>query len=207
MKNKGLRITLKVLQWTLFAIVAFLFIVSAYMLFSKLVLKKKVPTAFGYAFVSVEGWSMQNEDLPEDNLYKGDIIIIKKLNDDEYEIGMTVTFDDGGSLPTTHKIIKREGNLITTQGISTEGNTSEDNPIDVSQIIGAKVGVIRKLGNFIDFVKSPIGIITFILIGFLIIETPSLIEAISASIKEKKLKKASETLDTENNESQEEPKE
>lgn len=207
MNNKALKITLKVFQWTLFSIVAFLFIASAYMLFSKLVLKKKVPMIFGYSFVSVEGWSMQNEALPEDNLYKGDIVVIKKLADDEYKVGMTVTFDDGGNLPTTHKITKKDGNLITTQGISAEGNTSEDAPIDVSQIIGAKVGVIRKLGSFIDFVKSPMGIVIFILVGFLIIETPSIVSSIAMTINEKKLKKVGESPTTENNDNEEEPKE
>ena len=72
--------------------------------------------------------------------------------------------------PTTHKIVKIEGNTITTRGINEETNNTDDAPFDVSCIIGKVVTVWHGYGNIRNFVTNPMGIISILIIGFFIIE-------------------------------------
>ena len=120
---------------------------------------------FGFSFFEVESYSMYPE------LSKGNLVIVKEINSSEYEVGMTVTYiRENDNVPTTHKIVKIEGNIITTRGINEETNNTDDEPFDVSCIIGEVVCVWKSYGNVRDFVTNPLGIIIILLSGFFIIE-------------------------------------
>ena len=120
---------------------------------------------FGYSFFEVESYSMYPE------LSKGNLVIVKEIDHNEYEVGMTVTYiRENDNIPTTHKIVKIEGNIITTRGINEETNNTDDEPFDVSCIIGEVVCVWKSYGKIRDFVTNPLGIIIILLSGFFIIE-------------------------------------
>ena len=120
---------------------------------------------FGFSFFEVESYSMDPE------LSKGNLVIVKEINSSEYEVGMTVTYiRENDNVPTTHKIVKIEGNIITTRGINEETNNTDDEPFDASCIIGEVVCVWKSYGNVRDFVTNPLGIIIILLSGFFIIE-------------------------------------
>ncbi|MGM9898980.1 MAG: hypothetical protein ACI32E_00195 [Bacilli bacterium] len=142
----------------------------------KRAINKNEPTKmFGYYMFSVSSDSMYNEN-DKDSLTRGDLIFVKPLKDDEYEVGMVVTYlSDSSSMPVTHKIVKREGSIITTRGISVN-NTSDDDPFDVSQILGEVKGVWRGYEKFLNWTKSPFGIICIVGFLFLIFEGFNLIQ-------------------------------
>ena len=137
----------------------------AIFLISSLFSKTSYTKTFGFSFFEVKSYSMYPE------LTKGNLVVVKELDDDKYEVGMVVTYiRENEKTPTTHKIVKIEGNIITTRGINAETNNSDDEPFDVSCIIGEVVSVWKSYGRIRDFITNPLGIITILLCGFFIIE-------------------------------------
>lgn len=134
-------------------------------LISSLFSKTGYTKTFGYSFFEVKSYSMYPK------LDKGDLVVVKDLKDDNYEVGMIVTYiRENESTPTTHEIVKIEGNIITTRGINTETNNADDEPFDVSCIIGEVVYTFENYGNVRDFITNPLGIIIILLSGIFIIE-------------------------------------
>ena len=91
----------------------------------------------------------------EPTLLTTDLIVIEKTND--YQIDDIVVFQDGNQL-IVHRIVKIEGDQITTSGDANNG--ALDSPITISNIYGEVVSVIPYLGFVLKAIKSPIGIIT-----------------------------------------------
>ena len=146
-----------------FFVILFLFL-SVYLI-KRIIDKDQPTTVWGIAFFEVSTGSMEPE------IMIGDLIITKKIKDDQYQVGMIVTYlPPNAKTPVTHQIVKRDGNIITTRGINEETNNIDDEPFDVSCIIGKKIGIWHQYNRFANFIKSPFGIIVFVLGGFLIIE-------------------------------------
>lgn len=94
----------------------------------------------------------------EDNIHAGDyILIIKK---DDYQIGDVVTFG-GNGFYVTHRIIEKDGNMITTKG---DANSAKDEAIDKSNIVG-KVILNGGILNFI--INYKFGLVGFVLAIYL----------------------------------------
>lgn len=166
---KALSIIGKIIQWTFTVIIAIIFIFSLILFISKLTSKEKLPMSFGYAFLSIETGSM------EPTIMVDDVVIIHKVDSDDYQVGDVVAFwmTENDAIPTVHRIIERNGDVIKTKG---------DNPINdpdpehnINDIIGKEVITIPKLGKVVDFLRKPVGIITVFICGFILIEVPSLI--------------------------------
>lgn len=166
---KALSIIGKIIQWTFTVIIAIIFIFSLILFISKLTSKEKLPMSFGYAFLSIETGSM------EPTIMIDDVVIIHKVDSDDYQVGDVVAFwmTENDAIPTVHRIIERNGDVIKTKG---------DNPINdpdpehnINDIIGKEVITIPKLGKVVDFLRKPVGIITVFICGFILIEVPSLI--------------------------------
>jgi len=161
----------KILKFTYITIISIIILILGIFLLSSLFSKKDYPQVFGYSFFEVKSYSMYPE------LDKGDLVIVKKRDVSEYKVDMVVTYiTPNDKIPTTHKIVKIEGNIITTRGINTETNNSDDKPFEVDYIIGEVVGVFRNYNNVRDFVTNPIGIVVILLTGFLFIEGINFLE-------------------------------
>jgi len=124
---------------------------GAYSCNAKRLAGNTLPMPFGVGMATVLSGSMEPE------LSVGDVIVVKECK--EYKVGDVVVFQQGYSL-TVHKIIEKNGNVITTQGTA---NNTPDNPIDVSDVKGKVVFNIPNFGAVVDIIRSPI--VTFILIG------------------------------------------
>ena len=143
----------------LIAIISFLSIFLISSLFSKTSYTK----VFGYSFFEVKSYSMYPI------LDKGDLVVVKEH--DNYEVDMIITYlRDTDTIPTTHKIVKIDGNIITTRGINAETNNADDEPFDVSCVIGEVVYTWKSYGEIRSFITNPLGIICVLLFGFFIIE-------------------------------------
>ena len=181
--KKVVKIVLSVFQWIVIAILGIICFFSISMIVSKVTSNERIPKTFGYSMLRVITGSM----VPTIN--PNDVVVIKELEDDEYQVGMIVAFYDNptDSLPTLHRVIERNGNTIITQG-DAEVNTGKEE-MDVSEVLGAEVLTIRKFGKFVEYVQKPVGTLTIIVAGFLIIELPSFVKGIVGYIKESKKSK------------------
>ncbi len=178
--------TIKIIKYVYMGLISLIILILALFLLSSLFSKKGYSEVFGISLFEVQSYSMYPE------LDKGDLVVVKKRAADKYEVGMTVTYiRPGEKIPTTHKIVKIEGNIITTRGVNTETNNSDDIPFDVSYIIGEVVTVWRNFNQTREFVTSPIGIIVILLWGFLFIEGFKYLEEV---VREKRIKKLKEEL-------------
>ncbi len=131
--------------------------------YDKFVKKSKIPSVFGYSMLIVASPSMTGA------IEAGDAIIIK--NSDSYAVGDVITyFPEDESFSVTHRIVRMEGDKFYTKG---DANQSEDSdPVLMEQIVGKVAVKLDKVGYFIEWLKSPVGIIfaaTFIVLLILII--------------------------------------
>lgn len=124
---------------------------------------------FGYKPYIVLSDSMQ------DTFAVGDISVSKKVDPTTLEVGDIVTFTsidpaNSGEV-VTHKIREittYEGQpAFVTYGTTTDSNDSYPVPFD--HVIGEYVFRLPKMGYFFNFLKSPAGYVTVILIPFLIL--------------------------------------
>lgn len=81
----------------------------------------------------------------ENDIHIGDYILIYKKNN--YQIGDIVTYTKDG-YHVTHRIVKKNGNIITTKG---DANNTPDEEIKASSIIGKVIYHGGILNFLIDF--------------------------------------------------------
>lgn len=164
-ENKNLRGRVFSAIWRVMLILlaAVLAISACTLAYDKFVKKSKIPSVFGYSVLIVASPSMTGA------IEVGDAIIIKKS--DSYAVGDVITyFPADENFSVTHRIVRMEGDKFYTKG---DANQSEDpDPVLIDQIAGKVAVKLDKVGYFIEWLKSPIGIIfaaTFIVLLILII--------------------------------------
>lgn len=117
---------------------------------------------FGYQVFNVRTNSMVPRDPAKQKggFQAGDVIIIRKVREDEVKPGDIVTFHPNPKSSTylTHRVVKvveelngRQGPFMITQG---DANKSADSPTPVKQVVGKKVFTIPKLGYLLSFVRT-----------------------------------------------------
>lgn len=169
----------KIFKYIYIGIISLILLVLGIFLFSSLFGKEDYAKVFGYSFFEVKSYSMYPE------LNKGDLVIVKERDANKYKVDMVVTYKKPtDQIPTTHKIVKIEGNIITTRGINSETNNSDDPPFDVQYIIGEVVGVWKNYDSVREFITNPLGIISILLTGFLIVELINYLENPNKNNKE-----------------------
>lgn len=132
-------------------------ILGFYSLFQIKIQNKKYVNIFGMSIFSVMTGSM------EPTIKKDDIIfakITKEVNENDI-----IVFENSNEI-ITHRIIKIDGNSITTKG---DNNNSIDEPIENSQVIGKVVFTINDVGVwkkvFSDYrVLVPMGITVILVV-------------------------------------------
>ena len=164
-ENKNLRGRVFSAIWRVMLILlaAVLAISACTLAYDKFVKKSKIPSVFGYSVLIIASPSMTGA------IEAGDAIIIKKS--DSYAVGDVITyFPADENFSVTHRIVRMEGDKFYTKG---DANQSEDpDPVLIEQIAGKVAVKLDKVGYFIEWLKSPIGIIfaaTFIVLLILII--------------------------------------
>ena len=162
-KNPRGRVFSAIWRVILILLAAVLAITSGALAYDKFVKKSKIPSVFGYSMLIIASPSMTG------SIEAGDAIIIK--NSDSYAVGDVITyFPADESFSVTHRIVRMEGDKFYTKG---DANQSEDpDPVSIEQIAGKVAVKLDKVGYFIEWLKSPVGIIfaaTFIVLLILII--------------------------------------
>ena len=162
-KNPRGRVFSAIWRVMLILLAVILAISACTLAYDKFVKKSKIPSVFGYSVLIVASPSMTG------SIEAGDAIIIKKS--DSYAVGDVITyFPEDESFSVTHRIVRMEGDKFYTKG---DANQSEDSdPVLIEQIVGKVAVKLDKVVYFIEWLKSPVGIIfaaTFIVLLFLII--------------------------------------
>lgn len=162
-KNPRGRVFSAIWRVMLILLAVILAISACTLAYDKFVKKSKIPSVFGYSVLIVASPSMTGA------IEAGDAIIIK--NSDSYAVGDVITyFPEDESFSVTHRIVRMEGDKFYTKG---DANQSEDSdPVLMEQIVGKVAVKLDKVGYFIEWLKSPVGIIfaaTFIVLLILII--------------------------------------
>ena len=123
------------------------------------------PAVFGWSWAVVISGSMEPE------IQVNDLVIVHE--EESYKVGDVITYENGSSV-VTHRIVAE-----TEQGFTTKGdyNNAEDMyPVPVSSVVGRVVSVIPGVGTLIEYLRSPLGMTCMVLIGFLLIEIPYLLD-------------------------------
>lgn len=160
-ENKKRVILRTVVRFILFAIISLVIGTSFYKINAKKLMHDQMPMVFGYSSAVVLSGSM------EPTLSVDDLIIVKKFDDADYKVEDIIVFQSGNSC-TVHRIkaINEDGTL-TTQG---DANNAEDPPIEYKQIKGKVILSVPNVGKVVDFIKSPIVVIIFVVLVFLLVE-------------------------------------
>lgn len=162
-----MKVMIKVLRGVLTALLCVLLVLNIWMLVQQTVLKREAPQVLGYSQYIVTTGSM------EPSLSPGDLIFVKAQ--ETYELGDVVTFYDNGGATVTHRIMGKVSGQFITQGDA--NNTEDSELLPPEQIIGKLQMVLPGMGYFIDFLRSPVGIVILIFVGILLIKLPDWIGA------------------------------
>lgn len=128
---------------------------------------QEVPAVFGYAQLTVLSGSM------EPAFSAGDMLIIHR--EESYAVGDVISFRDEGGL-TTHRIVGQGPEGFTTKG---DFNNAEDSrPVSPDEIAGRVVLVIPFAGRVFLFLRTPLGLLSLLLLGLLLLFLPDLWERI-----------------------------
>lgn len=122
------------------------------------ILKKDMAPINGYIVLEVVSGSM------EPTLHIGDVIVVDtKVKD--YNKNDIITFYDSEGSFITHRIVSINDKEMITKG---DNNNTEDEPTDVSKIVGKYVLKIDKGQKILSSLKNPI-IMTLILVNGILI--------------------------------------
>lgn len=142
---------------------------NLYLGFNKVFCKDPICPFFGYTPLIVMSGSM------EPAIMTGDLVIIKHQTASEYEFGDIATYleDD---IAYTHRIISLENDSAILKG---DSNDLADNAILKEDLVGKMILRIPKVGLFILFLKTPLGILGLIVIAVLILYLDEIRHAIT----------------------------
>lgn len=103
-----------------------------------------LPMPFGVGVAVVLSGSMEPE------LSVDDVILV--VEQDSYSVGDVVVYQNHGAM-VVHRIIKIDGNMVTTQG---DANNVADDELQVTLIKGKVAGSLSNFGGLVRFVKEPV---------------------------------------------------
>lgn len=112
-----------------------------------------VPQVVGadHSFVILSG-SMEPTTSP------GDVVIVDASA--PISVGSIITFDDGNTVPTTHRVVAIEDGQYVTQG---DANSNPDaQPVSPDNVLGRVTLTIPFIGHVILWVNTPLGYVSLV---------------------------------------------
>lgn len=166
-RREGLRKSLKSIINIIISIMFSIIIVGALsLIIQKFVLKKEVPDVFGYKVLQVMSGSMSGE------FETGDTILIKEIkNESDLKIGDVVTYKIAKNTLVTHRIvyISKIGENLSYTLKGDANNTEDSEKIMFSKIEGMYVKKLKLIGQMINFMQKPYGIVIVFTIPILLV--------------------------------------
>lgn len=144
------------------AVLAVSLLCSVYSIAVRQVTGKQYAPVFGYSVAVVISGSMSG------SIEIDDMVIIHRQ--ESYSAGDVITFESGANL-VTHRILD-----VTEDGFVTKGdanNAPDLAPVPQELVVGKVVQVIPGVGRFIQFARTPLGMMLIVLIGYALVVIPS----------------------------------
>lgn len=154
----------RVLNALLCAVLALLLCANLYTMAARSITHKPQPDIFGWSWAVVISGSME----PEISVH--DLIVVRRQ--DVYAVGDVITYENGDSV-VTHRIVDSQGSDFITRGDA--NNTNDLFPVAEDAVVGKVVYVIPRLGLFIEYLRTPLGMCCVVFTGLLLIEIPYLL--------------------------------
>ncbi len=168
---RKIKILGRIISWIITAALAVLLVCNVYTIVAREFLGQTHPTVFGWSYAVIISGSM------DPTIQVDDLVVIHEQ--DDYNIGDIVTFHSGSSV-VTHRIVGETYKGYQTKGDS--NNAADTLPLRKSNVIGKVVFTVPKFGKLVQFISSPLGMMTLVVAGVLMIEIPYLTD----KIKEKR---------------------
>lgn len=153
-KNKKIEKTFSIILNSLITFVVIITLIGVYYIYQIKVVKNDYADIFGYTFFEVATGSMSG------TIEIGDVVITKITKEvNENDI---IVYKEGNSF-ITHRIIRKDGDVIVTKG---DANNAEDLPINNEAVLGTVIKIIPKIGIWKKVILSPevIGLIVFLIV-------------------------------------------
>lgn len=170
-KKNAFDVILDVFAWISFVLA---FIVCTTVILATFSSAENGKPIFGHKLLIVGSDSMKLTEQSDPNepihFETGDLIIIKEISDySEIQVGDVITFYSFTQNKTiSHKIrdirYTNGGEIINIETYGVATGVSDEERIDLSQIIGKYVGQVPVVGHIFTFLKTPAGYFTSILI-------------------------------------------
>jgi len=150
----------KMLNWIFIPIMFLIILIIGNICYQKYIKKDSSVNIFGFKFYTVMTGSME----PKYNI--GDLIIDKKINQEDIHIGDVITYSIGGKNTVTHRIIEivKDNGEILYRTKGDNNNSADSELVKYSQIQGEVFFKINKFGKIITEFISGIGIFILLLI-------------------------------------------
>lgn len=158
-----LKIVIRILSGALTVLLALLLISNIYTICVRTFTDEQHPRFLGFSSAVIVSGSM------EDTIEVNDLVICLKKND--YDIGDIVTYVDRGNSLTTHRIVSESDAGFITKGDA--NNTTDRLPVTEVNILGKVILTIPKIGLFIEFLRTPMGLMCILFAGLIILALPS----------------------------------
>lgn len=181
-----MKIFKRILNISLDIIILLVFVISIVIIFiNKKQNDNKVPSIFNI----VPSVVLTNSMSPTIN--PGDLIITKKYNNSELNVGDIVTFYgkvNNEKALITHRIVKINEEEVITRGDNHDVSVDNDNPIGYDNIVSVYSFRIPKVGYLINFIKSPLGFILLVIVPLILYISLLIVKLFRAYLKKNELK-------------------
>ncbi len=161
-----MKAVIKIIRVILSIVLGILILANLWLLAAQYLLKQDPPKLLGYSQLIVTSGSMEPAFSP------GDVVIIHE--EESYNLGDIITFRIGGDALVTHRIVGKLSEGFITKGDA--NNVEDENLAPPYRIVGKVVTAVEGMGAFLNFLKSPLGLLVIIVIGFLLIELPTFMD-------------------------------
>ena len=104
----------------------------------------------------------------------GSLIYVKEINTDKLEVGDAISFKLSENVIATHRIVEIVASEVTPGAMSyrTKGDANDvvdSSLVEEADIIGKVVFCLPKMGYVLEYIQSPSGIVTTILVSLLLV--------------------------------------
>ena len=137
----------------LFILISLILGFGIYGMNAKMLMNDQMPMPLGFGVGVVMSGSMEPE------LSVDDLIFVVK--DDTVELDDVIVYQSKGIL-VVHKVVKVDGDQITTRGTA---NDTDDAPISIKDVKGRVVFSVGGIGKIIDFIRTPVVMIAILILA------------------------------------------
>jgi len=155
-----MKIILKIIKYILLSILIFLATICVSVFIQTKINPNEIPSIFGYKPFIVLSGSMENE------LYKGDLAIIKKVNVNTLKKNDIIAFRENDKYVVTHRIVDIVDNNGITEFITKgdNNNSNDEGTVKLDNIEGKYVSKVKGFGNVLLVLQKPITLCVILVI-------------------------------------------